>query len=98
MNKIKILREYIQAKGYVTYDEVSEYAYSISNDWRSDTWSRGLRASKQIEKVYKNGAVNSPIIGYRYVDIKIEPKPQEQPFLGLVGGSTGQVCNPYKYI
>jgi hypothetical protein len=70
MSNIKQLKDFIEERGYVTYDQAKERAYEIDDTWRVDTWTRGLRNAKDIKQVYKfpnkNPGGSNAVIGYKY--------------------------------
>ena len=62
MSNIQQLINFISE--YRTYREVSAKAFQIDPNWRSETWTRGLRRNDKIKPLYKNEAKNAPIVGY----------------------------------
>jgi hypothetical protein len=71
MSQLQQLKDYIKLKGVATYDEVVKKAEEINHTWRSETWRRGLRNSKEIEAVGKNGGIpneHNPIVEYKYLN------------------------------
>lgn len=46
MSNISQLQNYINQ--YRTYQEVNDKAFEIDENWRSETWTRGLRCRKNI--------------------------------------------------
>ena len=71
-SKIHQLKEFIKEHGVVDYNLVKRQAMRINPDWRSETWRRGLRNSKFIEAIGKDGGKPSsqnPIMAYKYLEM-----------------------------
>jgi len=58
-----------------TYEEVKQRAFKIDKNWRSETWTRGLRDRKGIQAIYKGIPKKSPIIAYEPFKTQEKPSP-----------------------
>ena len=66
MSNLKQLKDFIEERGYVSYDQAKEKAYEIDDTWRTDTWTCSLRKCKDIVRVYKNPLKKDVVMGYKY--------------------------------
>jgi len=82
-SKIKKLIDFIKEHGTVDYNFVKQTAESMNPCWRSETWRRGLRQSKFIEAIGKDGGSpnnQNSIVAYKYLDM---PKAYEDDMYDL---------------
>ena len=65
--KIQKLIQYIKENGEITYNQAKVFAENLDINWRTETWTRGLRRADDIICLHKDEKVlNSPTIAYRY--------------------------------
>ena len=78
--KTQLLVDYIEFKGYATYEEVEAQAKEIDPLWRSETWRRSLRRRKDVKAVYRLNNPLLPIIAYESL---AENKPYKSRAAGI---------------
>ena len=65
MSRIQLLTAYIKKQGECSYDEVKKCAFAINCYWRESSWTRALRARKDIKALKPINVIT----GYRYIPL-----------------------------